>query len=388
MPRVPLSRAMERVRRPIETEPGAVYHQIGIRSFGKGWFVKPGATGSEIGNKKLFEIAGSDLVFNIVFAWECAVALAGTQQAGKCGSHRFPTYRAVNGVALPEYLLAYFQSSAGTNLLAACSPGSAGRNRTLNQGQLLETEIDLPSVDEQRRVVDLLGAAHSAVQAATRQEQAAAALRDVLVDEHVLAVSGESCVLSDVAIINPREPALPEDAPFAPMDAVPLVGTSAIRYTEPRGSRAGAKFRSGDVLLARITPSLENGKVALVQPEIERGGGSTELIVMRAKSGLAPQFLYYWASSISVREAATVLMTGTTGRQRLSPKDLAQIPMTVPDAAAQQEVLRIGQSLDAALAAARGQRDQAVTVEDALREDLLVQGVAIGPEYDRLLAAS
>src|SRR3954447_12550994 len=97
-----LSQLLERVRRPLGVEPAAMYHQIGIRSFGKGIFHKPPTTGAEIGNKKLFQVEDGDLVFNIVFAWEGAVALARPGDHGRCGSHRFPTYRPVEELWIPR----------------------------------------------------------------------------------------------------------------------------------------------------------------------------------------------------------------------------------------------------------------------------------------------
>ncbi len=65
--------------------------------------------------------------------------------------------------------------------------------------------------------------------------------------------------LGEVAVVNPSESALPNDAPFIPMDAV-HVGMRWTQYTELRGDRSGARAKSGDILFARITPCLENGK--------------------------------------------------------------------------------------------------------------------------------
>ena len=73
----------------------------------------------------------------------------------------------------------------------------------------------------------------------------------------------------------------------------------------------GAKFRNSDTIMARITPCLENGKIAMVNvlDENEVGFGSTEYIVFRAKKGLTiPDFVYYLvSSSIDVYKRQTVL---------------------------------------------------------------------------------
>lgn len=89
------SRAMSEiaplVRRPVQPKVGHQYHELGIRSFGRGSFHKPPLEGGEVGTKKLYEIHPGDVVFNNVFAWEGAVAVAKPEDAGRVGSHRFIT---------------------------------------------------------------------------------------------------------------------------------------------------------------------------------------------------------------------------------------------------------------------------------------------------------
>jgi type I restriction enzyme S subunit len=155
----------------------------------------------------------------------------------------------------------------------------------------------------------------------------------------------QTIVLGDAAEVNPKEPPLPEDAPFVPMDAV-KAGQRWVGYTEPRGRRSGARARAGDILFARITPCLENGKTAQVQPEIERCGGSTEFIVLRGSDRLDPDFLYVWATDQSVRTTAASLMTGSTGRQRLSAKDLAAMTLDLPSIAEQRRIVDLVGSVD------------------------------------------
>ncbi|MCK4068957.1 restriction endonuclease subunit S [Streptococcus suis] len=84
--------------------------------------------------------------------------------------------------------------------------------------------------------------------------------------------------------------------------------------------KGGTKFRNGDTLMARITPSLENGKTAKVSllDEDEVGFGSTEFIVARAQKGISDEnFIYYFMMSPNVRDVAIKSMVGTSGRQRV-----------------------------------------------------------------------
>lgn len=152
--------------------------------------------------------------------------------------------------------------------------------------------------------------------------------------------------LGDVAQVNPKEPPLTADAPFVPMDAVDAHGRWVRRF-ETRGSRGGARFRGGDTLVARITPCLENGKIAQVPQDIEKGGGSTELLVVRAGPRLCADFLFYWAQSDQTIRAATALMVGSTGRQRVAATDFRNLPIPVPPLAEQKRIVDVIAAVDA-----------------------------------------
>ncbi len=157
--------------------------------------------------------------------------------------------------------------------------------------------------------------------------------------------------LGDVVHVNPSEPPLASDAPFVPMDAVET-GARWPRYLTQRGDRAGARCRGSDTIFARITPCLENGKVAQVPASVVRAGGSTEFIVLRAGNEIDPDYLYVWATSTAVRVEATGLMTGTTGRQRLGAADLASLAVRVPPLAEQRRIVDLIGAVDVCGAAA------------------------------------
>jgi type I restriction enzyme S subunit len=167
------------VRRPIETAPDQFYPEVGIRSFGRGVFHKEPKTGLELGEKRLFEWKLGDLLFNIVFAWEGAVAVASQEEDGKVGSHRFLTCVVDPRLAEARYLFWWFTHGKGRDRLLQASPGGAGRNRTLGVEKLAAIEVPLPSLEEQRRiatrlatVVALVNERRSAIEAAEQETQA------------------------------------------------------------------------------------------------------------------------------------------------------------------------------------------------------------------------
>lgn len=153
---------LERVSIPISVGKDASYTEIGLRSHGKGAFIKRSVLGADLGNKKVFGMSSGLLAFNIVFAWEGAVALLGTEADGKVASHRFPTYRSRQHGAI-EVLEQFFLTQRGRSLLGLCSPGGAGRNRTLNQRALLSSRVALPEPSRWPAVLETLAAATSSV---------------------------------------------------------------------------------------------------------------------------------------------------------------------------------------------------------------------------------
>jgi type I restriction enzyme S subunit len=151
----PLQEAASLVRRSIKTKPEEKYEEMGIRSFGKGTFKKPALTGKQIGDKRIYRIHQGDLVFNNVFAWERAIAVAKAEDHGRVGSHRFITYLPHQGVATSEFLCHHFLSDHGIEDIRAASPGSAGRNRTLGLKKLAKILVPLPEYGEQKRFSEI-----------------------------------------------------------------------------------------------------------------------------------------------------------------------------------------------------------------------------------------
>lgn len=155
-PSRPIGELLKQVRRPVDLEPDTIYREIGIRSHCKGIFHKPETSGKRIGEKRVFWVEPGCLVFNIIFAWEQAVAMTSDAEAGMIASHRFPMYCSRNGQLLPEYVWRYFSTPRGKYDLNVASPGGAGRNKTLGQEEFKQLKIPVPPIEYQREVVDVL----------------------------------------------------------------------------------------------------------------------------------------------------------------------------------------------------------------------------------------
>jgi type I restriction enzyme S subunit len=147
-----ISSLIEEVKRPVDVREDEIYQEIGIRSHGRGIFHKDPVTGDEIGSKNVFEVVEGALIFNIVFAWEGAVAVSTEEESGMIASHRFPMYVPRDEEIDLRYLKYFFTHGYGQGILEWNSPGAAGRNRTLNREATLSEEFWFPPNDEQQRI--------------------------------------------------------------------------------------------------------------------------------------------------------------------------------------------------------------------------------------------
>lgn len=100
----------------------------------------------------------------------------------------------------------------------------------------------------------------------------------------------------------------------------------------------GAKFKSGDTLFARITPCLENGKIAqYIGFDNDFGFGSTEFFVFRAKEKISyPAFIYYLCLTDEIRGPAEKSMFGASGRQRADLDVVKNV--VVPDLGLEEQI--------------------------------------------------
>jgi len=133
------------------------------------------------------------------------------------------------------------------------------------------------------------------------------------------------------------------DVSFVPMPAVEAetgkIDVSQIkRFGEVK--KGYTPFLQHDVLFAKITPCMENGKVA-VAPELRNdiGFGSTEFHVLRAYEGIVPHYLYYFVSSKAYRYDAEHNMTGAVGQKRVPTSYIEKSNIPIPPTNEQKRIV-------------------------------------------------
>ncbi len=150
---------------PREVEkPKVQYRSLGIRSHCKGTFVRVVKNPDKVMMETLYAVKKDDLIVNITFAWEGAVALIKQSDEGALVSHRFPTYVFNRDVAIPEFFKYLIPSKRLVYNLGIISPGGAGRNRVLDRNDFLDLQFVMPPVEEQKKIAQILSAWDRAIE--------------------------------------------------------------------------------------------------------------------------------------------------------------------------------------------------------------------------------
>jgi type I restriction enzyme S subunit len=168
--------------------------------------------------------------------------------------------------------------------------------------------------------------------------------------------------IGEVTELNPSKPsrnALPGDAPvtFVPMPAVDAARGS-INAPEERPFHEVRKgytaFRDEDVIFAKITPCMENGKVAIARGLMNGlGFGSTEFHVLRPSGAVISEYLYHFLRQTTFRQTAEAQMTGSVGQKRVPADFLTKAALPLPPRCEQQRIVAQVERLLARVDAAR-----------------------------------
>ena len=247
------------------------------------------------------------------------------------GSTEFIVMRGIPGISDNRfvYYLSHFPDFK--NAAVKSMVGSSGRQRA-QVDVIKNLEFYLPGLVEQRKIADTLSALDDKIALNNRinhnlEEQIQERFDSMIMSDNGLGY----CQIADYVDVNPKRSLKKnEPAKYVDMSYLSTTGPFPSGW-ETKGYNGGMKFINGDTIVARITPCLENGKVAYVNflDDGEVAFGSTEFIVLHAKEGVSPVFTYFLARNKSFVDYATKNMNGSSGRQRVSGDTIEKylIPM-------------------------------------------------------------
>jgi type I restriction enzyme S subunit len=188
--------------------------------------------------------------------------------------------------------------------------------------------------------------------------------------------------LSELAKINPRKDVRinEESTPvsFIPMGDVSESGKWVRQQTRPLGEvdSGYTSFKEGDVLFAKITPCMENGKGCHARNLINGiGFGSTEFHVLRARERADARFIYHWTQTPMLRLRAESAMSGSAGQQRVKTWffdefEVPNLPLTE-----QRRIADVLDTVDAAIQETDSVVEKQEQVKTGLLQDLLTRGL-------------
>lgn len=159
----PLSNFIKLIVREVP-KPNEPYLGIGLRSHGKGTFLKHDEQPEGNSMDKFYVVRPNDLIVNITFAWEQAIAIVKLEDDGAHASHRFPTYTFIEGKGQPDLFKFFIVQPRMKYMLELISPGGAGRNRVMNKSDFIKLEFLLPSFEEQTAIAQVLQTADKEIQ--------------------------------------------------------------------------------------------------------------------------------------------------------------------------------------------------------------------------------
>lgn len=341
-PTVSLGELIRLERRPVDVVADHQYQEIGTYSYGRGIFHKTPRSGLEVGNKDLFQMKEGDLILQITFAWEGAIALCSKAEDGLFGSVRYPTFRIDNERCFAPFLVKYLTTREGLEQIGRICPGSAGRNRVLALKRLPEVMVPLPPRGEQCRIVARIEELAEKVGAASELRRKSDFVtrslpRAILSSDK----SGRRITVREFASL--RTP----DVSVVPTEQYHFAGVYCFgRGVFPSVRKMGREFAYPRLTRLRarnfVYPKLMawEGALGMVPPNCEQLVVSTEFPVFEIDEAIMfPEVVDTYFRSPEVWPSLSGQSGGTNvRRRRLNPQDFLNLEMPWPIESTQRAV--------------------------------------------------
>lgn len=343
---VPFHQIMSMVSRPVKVDQDKNYRILGMRWYGKGLFVRGEKRGNEIQAKELFRVEKNDFVYNRLFAWKGSFGIVDDISTGGYVSSEFPCFQVNKEIAIPEFIQWYLSQEPVWDIISRISSGQTNISRLrLKVPIFLRMKIPLPPINEQKRIVNRIQELSSIINEVILLRSSAADEVGTLIDATIrnFVMEYESVwdfdIIPKVAEINPSRKGqinLRKDdiVSFVPMSAVDEI-SGTITNPQPKTldevSKGYTWFINGDVVFAKITPCMQNGKSAIAQNLLNGTGfGSTEFHVIRSKGQVLPEWIHFLVRTKGFREDAADHFKGTAGQQRVPQVFLENKKIPIP----------------------------------------------------------
>lgn len=298
-------------------------------------------------------------------------------------------FRPLRSIVSPNFVGYCMQSDSWRQHVSGYRSGAA--QPTLNAKQMAAFELPLPPLPEQRAIAATLGALDDKIESNRRAQQ--------LIEELVQAEFrnrfsveqlSDGIAVSELIDVNPRRQlAKGVESTYVGMSSLPTHAATVDTW-ESKAFGSGQRFQNGDVLMARITPCLENGKTAVVDmlDDAEVGWGSTEYVVLAPKGSVSTPWIYCFARSEQIRAYAIRSMSGTSGRQRFQAKGFDKYLIAEPDEHALADFNAVSLPLFRRMSSYRDESLSLTALRDALLPELLSGRIRVTEAADAVAEAT
>ena len=227
--------------------------------------------------------------------------------------------RAKEDVVDPMFLPFLFHSKNFIDMAITISVG--GLSPTINWKDIAKQEFLLPPKPEQKRLAELLWAADEVVEKEKGEREILQNQIQIYINENCNIKEQPKIPFSDLVEVNPTTRITDKEVSLITMPDVSEEGEilhqERVKISDYKG-KGLTPFQENDILFAKITPCMENGKGAIARDLINGVGlGSTEFHVLRPKAASDLYFCYYLTMSKRFRKLAEKQMTGSAGQKRV-----------------------------------------------------------------------
>ena len=365
----------------IQDEP--VYQRVTSRVRNGGVVPRDEVKGANIGTKKQYVISSGQFILSKIDARNGAMGIIPESLDGAIVTQDFLAYDIDRTRINPQYLVLISTTKQFIDFCQSCSSGTTNRQR-VDEAKFLSIRIPLPSLDEQNRLVKDFNNIMTFIKMEEMkvidiEVKAVVAVREALgvalypgyTEEQLIRLTNYAAIdswsvpkillaghspfgeskykckkLSELAFINPRTDLSmlndTDEMSFIPMEDI------SDDYGEWQNKKIGkkadvkgyTKFQNGDIIWARITPCMQNGKSALLSNLINgKGYGSTEFHIVRINSNeILPQYIHTLLRHFDVLSNAKKYFTGSAGQQRVPASFLSNLLIPIPPLDIQRQI--------------------------------------------------
>ena len=382
-PMMRIGEFLKRNKTAVTIEDDKTYKRATIKVRNGGIFLRDEEIGSKIGTKNQFLITKGQFLLSKIDARNGAFGVVPEKLEGGIITGNFWTFDVNYNIINPHYLALLTTTEAFIQFCEQASNGTTNRHY-LQEPLFLNIKVPVPSLEEQNKLVKAYNDIMLFIKMEERKAididvKATVSVRNALgvapypghvekklvhyidygaidswsvpqilhAENSPFGKSKFACKkLSDLAFINPKTDLSilsdTDNMSFIPMEDI------SDDYGEWTGKRVGSKsnikgytkFQDGDIIWARITPCMQNGKSAILTNLVNgKGYGSTEFHIIRIKSSdVLPQYIHTLLRHFDVLSDAKKYFTGSAGQQRVPTSYLENLLIPVPPLEVQKQI--------------------------------------------------